>query len=148
MQFGDHDEKHGDQGGGDFYQARTAEELRDSLEAAFINIAAEASSGTAASILSNSEGSQSATDGRMILTVTFADGTEGKWFGELQNLWYYVDPFLGNSTVRENSIDPVDAAANTLYLNLKSDKVVRFYFDMTDTATKVRSTGGCCSWPK
>lgn len=97
---------------------------------------AKVSSGTAASILANSEGS-----GANLLQAvfypnkSFADSTEANWTGELHNLWYYIDPFVSNSTVREDT-DYV-AGSTTHSLNLTSDYVVTYYFDSASSKTLV-----------
>jgi type IV pilus assembly protein PilY1 len=91
-------------GGGNFYQANNPQELEDGLRRAFEEISAQAASGTAASILSNSEGS-----GANILQAVFYpkkvfdNATEANWVGEMQNLWYFVDPYINNSTIREDT---------------------------------------------
>ena len=96
---------------------------------------AKVSSGTAASILANSEGS-----GANLLQAIFYPNkifdaqTEANWTGELHNLWYYIDPFVSNSTVRE---DTDYVSGNTHYLNLTSDYVVNYYFDGTATAVNL-----------
>ncbi|QWV92034.1 pilus assembly protein PilY [Geomonas oryzisoli] len=105
--------------------AQLRSDLKDTLE----SIAAGASSGTAASILSNSEGS-----GANILQAVFypkkvfADQTEANWIGEMQNLWYFVDPQINRSTIRE------DTDQNNVF-DLIQDKVVSFRFDSTDNTT-------------
>jgi type IV pilus assembly protein PilY1 len=119
--------------------ATNPQALKTAIKETFEAVAGKSASGTAASILSNSEGS-----GANILQAVFfprkkfVDNTEVTWSGELQNLWYYVDPFIGNSSVRENTSDPSLRPANTFYFNLKSDNVLQFYFDANDAATKVK----------
>jgi type IV pilus assembly protein PilY1 len=91
-------------GGTSLYTATDPASLKNKLQSVFQSIAAQTSSGTAASILSNSEGT-----GANILQALFypkkdfVDPTSATWIGELHNLWYFVDPFLGNSTVREDT---------------------------------------------
>jgi len=105
--------------------------LRSELKAALESIAAGASSGTAASILSNSEGS-----GANILQAVFypekvfESQTSVDWIGEMQNLWYFVDPQISRSTIREDSGPTPDKA-----LNLVEDKVVSFRFNTADNIT-------------
>ncbi len=101
--------------------------LRDALEA----ILSRVSSGTAASILNNSEGS-----GASLLQAVFYpkkdfDGnTSTNWIGEIHNMWYHLDPFF-NTTIREDS--------NQDYkLNISQDKIAQFYFDTVDSKTRVR----------
>jgi type IV pilus assembly protein PilY1 len=104
----------------------------------FLDIMNRASSGTAASVLASSEGS-----GANILQALFYPkrpfGTqEIAWTGEMQNLWYYVDPYLQNANIRE------DTDTNKT-LNLANDNVIQFYFDYVDNQVKVRKyedTGG------
>lgn len=102
--------------------------LRDALEA----ILSRVSSGTAASILNNSEGS-----GASLLQAVFYpkkdfDGnTSTNWIGEIHNMWYYLDPFLQLTSIREDT--------NQDYkLNLKQDKIAQFYFDTVENKTKVK----------
>ncbi|GFO63912.1 hypothetical protein GMPD_18310 [Geomonas paludis] len=116
-------------GGTTLEMAKDPVEQRDKLSTIFQTIAAKASSGTAASILSNSEGS-----GANILQAVFfpkkvfENQTYSDWIGEMQNLWYYVDPQISRSTIRE------DTNADK-QLDLIADKVVSFRFDTTDNTT-------------
>jgi type IV pilus assembly protein PilY1 len=115
--------------------------LSAALRKVFSEVAAQTSSGTAASILSNSEGS-----GANILQAifypqkSFDNGTTNvQWIGEMQNLWYYVDPFIGNSTMREDSdYSAANLAANDPhYFNLRTDKVTKFNFNDATSQTQV-----------
>ena len=121
------------------------EQYEDTLRRAFSAVAGGTASGTAASILSNSEGS-----GANILQAVFypykefesvkdpvtgiSTPTSTTWIGEMQNLWYYVDPYVGNSSVRE------DTAYTTgdHTLNLISDYQVEFFFDPRTNDTRAR----------
>lgn len=117
--------------------------FRTALQTALQQIAAGAASGTAASILSNSEGS-----GANILqavfypTKLFANDpstgkvTQANWIGEMQNLWYYVDPYINNSTIREET-DGKDAYGN-FNLNLINDYIANFFFDTSSDKTMVQ----------
>ena len=119
-------------GGGLFYLSPDPVALENNLRSVFEQIAAKAASGTAASILSNSEGS-----GANILQAVFyprkifAKATEVAWVGEMQNLWYFVDPYINNSTIREDS-------NRDLKLHLVNDYVARFAFDTTADKTMVQ----------
>ena len=119
-------------GGTTIKQAEDPDELRNALTAVFQEVAAKAASGTAASILSNSEGS-----GANILQAVFypkkifENQTEVKWVGEMQNLWYFVDPLINNSTIREDTVTDKK-------LNLVSDYVARFAFDNSSDKTMVQ----------
>ena len=115
--------------------------LDEQLEKALNEILSRVASGTAASILNNSEGS-----GANLLQAVFYpkkpfdNGTEANWVGEMQNLWYYLDPFFQKTSIREDS-------DQNFTLNLKTtvgvdppvgDKVAQFYFDKSDNQTKVK----------
>ena len=95
----------------------------------FLDILGRASSGTAASVLSSSEGS-----GANILQTVFYPkrlfGTTAiTWTGEMQNLWYYIDPFLQNSNIREDTVTDKK-------LHLIDDNVIQFWFDSLNNETK------------
>ncbi len=102
--------------------------LRDALDA----ILARVSSGTAASILNNSEGS-----GASLLQAVFYpkkdfdNNTQAYWIGEIHNMWYYLDPFLQNTSIREDTVQDNK-------LNLKQDRIAQFYFDTGLNKTQVR----------
>jgi len=119
-------------GGTTIYSATDPTELYNQLDSALSAVAAKAASGTAASILSNSEGS-----GANILQAVFyprkvfESGTSANWLGEMQNLWYFVDPLVQNSTIREDT-------NGDLTLNLAQDNVVRFTFDAASDKTMVQ----------
>lgn len=97
-------------GGTDLLKTDIPDQYQATLRKAFEAVAGGTASGTAASILSNSEGS-----GANILQAVFypskefetptgsTNPTSASWIGEMQNLWYYVDPFIGNSSVREDT---------------------------------------------
>lgn len=122
-------------GGTTLYQAVDPAALETKLRDAFRDISGGAASGTAASILSNSEGS-----GANILQAVFfpkkdfADDTSASWIGEMQNLWYFVDPYVGNSSVREDT----GYTTGDHVMNLTSDYVAEFYFDSETNDTKAR----------
>jgi type IV pilus assembly protein PilY1 len=118
-----------------FYEASEGDVLETNITQAMSDILAKVASGTAASILSNSEGS-----GANLLQAVFypnkifKNATEVNWIGEMQNLWYYVDPFLSNSSIREDT----DYTSGNHALNLKSDYVTRFYFNDSETLAELK----------
>lgn len=120
-------------GGTTMYSANSPELFMASLRNAFSAIAGGAASGTAASILSNSEGS-----GANILQAVFYPRKEfenkssATWIGEMQNLWYYVDPYISYSTVREDTDYPVTGVHA---LDVKKDYVTKFTFDASTNET-------------
>lgn len=107
-------------------------ELDRQLENALNEILARVASGTAASILNNSEGS-----GANLLQAVFypkkqfSENSEASWIGEMQNLWYFIDPFLNKTSIRE------DTGQDNI-LNLKQDYVAKFYFDAAQSKTLVQ----------
>ena len=128
-----------------YFEADDGTVLENQLNTALSTILAKVASGTAASILSNSEGS-----GANLLQAVFYPNkifpapntatdstTEVNWIGEMQNLWYYVDPFLSNSTVREDT-DFSTTTPNHI-LNLKSDYVARFFFENAETKVELKA---------
>lgn len=101
--------------------------LRDAIEAILTRV----SSGTAASILNNSEGS-----GASLLQAVFYpkkdfDGnTVANWIGEIHNMWYYLDPELQRTSIRE------DTNQDNI-LNLAQDRIARFNFNVSSNKTEV-----------
>lgn len=121
--------KHG--GTNQAYYADNTTQLSAALEGIFGDINAQRSSGTAASILSNSEGSgANILQGVFYPKKYFQDSTEVNWIGEMQNLWYYIDPFSTNSSIREDT-------DGDLVLNLTNDYVTRFYVNGSDTQVEL-----------
>jgi type IV pilus assembly protein PilY1 len=53
------------------------------------------------------------------------------WTGSLQNMWYFVDPFFANATIREDT-------DNNAVLHLANDYIVQFFFDPVSQLTQVR----------
>ncbi len=129
--------KHG--GTGSAYNAANATQVTNALNKVFTEIGQQISSGTSASILSNSQGSGANLLQAVFYPVRFFDNdSQATWTGELQNLWYYVDPFLLKSSIREDT-DFASTTPNHL-LNLKTDKIVTYAFDMLTGQTTVNLT--------
>ncbi len=130
-------------GGTTLFSAASPDELRAELNKAFAQVAIGSASGSAASILSNSEGTSA-----LILQALFYpkklfdNDTSVNWSGELHNLWYYLDPFISSSSIREDSdyTDSSGAADHTL--NLKRDKIADFFFDTNTNQTMVNLSNG------
>jgi hypothetical protein len=117
--------------GGHAYYADNQAALSDAFTKIFGDILSRASSGTAASVLASSEGS-----GANILQAVFFPkrpfGTkEILWSGEMQNLWYYVDPYLQNSTIREDT-------HHDFILNTADDYFLHFYFNDVEYQVKAK----------
>ncbi len=113
-----------------FYEASDGQELERSIRDAFSSILKRASSGTAASVLASGEGSGA----NLIQAVFYPRRNVGNdiiwWTGALQNMWYFVDPFFANATIREDTTQ--DAI-----LNLANDDIIQFFFDPVSQLTKV-----------
>jgi hypothetical protein len=118
---------------GQAYQGNSATQFNNSLATIFSNIMLRTASGTAASILNNSLGS-----GANILQAMFYPSelfgtdptslnlgqTQAYWIGEMQDLWYYIDPTLNNPTIREDTNQD-----NKLELN--SDDIIQYSYNAT-----------------
>jgi len=111
----------------------SASEIKDSIMAAVLDILTHTSAGTAASVLASREGS-----GANLLQAVyypkkpFANATVD-WVGNMQNLWYYIDPAFSNSNIREDGRDGTGAHDNILNLKTsgvtQKDYITQFYFD-------------------
>lgn len=124
-------DKNGDGEPDNFYEANEGAELEQAVRNALSTILKRASSGTAASVLASGEGSGA----NLIQAVFYPRRRFGNdivgWTGTLQNLWYFVDPFFTNASIREETT--VDGK-----LNLANDYIAQFYFDTAAELTKVR----------
>lgn len=127
-------------GGGEYYQVTDPAKLRETLIQAFQDILKRAASGTAASVLASGEG-----QGANLVQAVFYPrtqkielggifDTEIMWIGRLTNLWYYVDPFFRNSSMREDTVKESPQRK----LNLINDNIVQTYFDYIAEQTKAR----------
>ncbi len=105
-------------------------ELERQLDKALSEILARVSSGTAASILSDSSGSGANLIQAVFYPKKIFGATEISWTGELQDLWYYIDPFLKYNNIREDT-------DGDRILNLKNDLITQFVFDNAAKQTKV-----------
>lgn len=97
-------------GGGLFYKPQDPVTLKDNLEKVLITISRQAASGTAASVLASGEGSgANLVQAVFYPTRRFSTSTESvdiNWIGRLTNLWYYIDPLFGSSSIYEDSATP------------------------------------------
>ncbi len=119
-------------GGGTYQRAENPDELERALREAFLMIAGQAASGTAASVLATGEGSgANLVQAIFYPEITFPSSNKVNWIGTLKNIWYYIDPFLGSSTIREDT-------SEDKILSLTVDDIVTFYFDTDSNTTKAR----------
>ncbi|GAB4390736.1 MAG: hypothetical protein Kow0025_24790 [Thermodesulfovibrionales bacterium] len=114
-----------------FYEATEGYALERAIENALSTILQRASSGTAASVLASGEGSGA----NLIQAVFYPRRRFGndiiQWTGLLQNLWYYVDPFFANNSIREDTV-------SDNVLNLQDDYLAQLYFDQEAQRTRAR----------
>lgn len=115
-----------------YFLVTNPSQMEQSLRAALDAILARVSSGTAASILNNSEGSgNSLLQAVFYPAKEFDNGTSAAWIGEMHNMWYYIDPNLQSTSIREDTVS--DST-----LNLTQDRIAQFYFDSLQNKTQVR----------
>jgi type IV pilus assembly protein PilY1 len=121
--------------------------LEQQLLNAFLDIMSQASSGTAVSMLTSSEGSgaillQAAFyPTRTFITPPSGAKTDIQWTSELQNLWYYLDPTLNSSTIREDTFPPTGSQDHILNIDTSTggsgDNILHFNFDTATNKTMV-----------
>lgn len=122
-------DKNGDGVPDTYYVADDALNIRNKIMDAILDMLRRTASGTAVSILASGEGS-----GANLLQAFFYpkkafEDTDINWVGEMQNLWYYIDPRLQSSTIREDTDTDKE-------LNLQNDYIVHFRFDSSVNKTK------------
>ena len=115
-----------------YYEGDDGYALETSITDAINAILKRASSGTAASVLASGEGSGANLVQAVFYPKRMFD-KEIDWSGTLQNLWYYVDPHLQSSTIRENTVEDSASAKD---LKIDQDYIVNFFFDDADQRTK------------
>jgi type IV pilus assembly protein PilY1 len=114
-----------------YYEGDDGYALEASIIEAINAILKRASSGTAASVLASGEGS-----GANIVQAIFYPkrtfvNTELDWTATLQNLWYFIDPNLGVSSIREDTDQEFE-------LELEKDSIVHFEFKTDEQKTKAK----------
>ncbi|HIJ90814.1 MAG: hypothetical protein OEV89_08925 [Desulfobulbaceae bacterium] len=117
-----------------FFGAADATEIKVRIMAIINDIMRKASSGTAVSVLSSSEGSGANLMQALFYPKrSFANNTEVSWTSDLMNYWYYMDPYFTSSQIREDTIRE-GGAAYTL-LDLKQDYITSFAYDSNQNKT-------------
>lgn len=116
-----------------FFSASDAGEIKTKIMTVILDIMRRASSGTAVSVLSSSEGSGANLMQALFYPKrTFSDGTDISWTSDLMNYWYYLDPYLKSLQIRE---DTVREDANYTLLDLKTDYITEFTYDSSQNKT-------------
>ncbi|WP_162604619.1 pilus assembly protein [Geomonas edaphica] len=112
-------------GGGSMKSVRDLPALLGALKGIFLQVIGGSSAGAGSSLLSTGDG-----NGALYLQPRFFpnksyDGgvSSAVWTGELQGLWYYIDPLIGTSGTASSIREDTDADK---ILDLKQDRVVRF----------------------
>lgn len=114
-----------------FFEGADGAQLAAAINNAVISILGRTSSGTAASIIGNTDNNGALlTQAFYFPLKTFSSGSQVSWIGELEALWYYIDPQLQNITIREDT--DLDQK-----LNLKNDRIASFAFDGTQTTVNL-----------
>lgn len=118
-----------------YYEGDDGYALETSITDAINAILKRASSGTAASVLASGEGSGANLVQAVFYPKRLFNNKEIDWSGTLQNLWYYVDPLLYSSSIRENTVED---SASVKDLKIDQDYIANFFFDESDQKTKAR----------
>lgn len=105
----------GGEGVGRFYQAVNADTMQAQLQSAFDDISAKVSSGTAAAVANNKSGERGANIIQALFYPKWPDDLEKKWMGDIQALWFYVDPVVKFSGIYEDTV-------RDNHLNLATDR--------------------------
>lgn len=113
-----------------FFKADDAIQIKEKIIDIILDILRHVSSGSAVSILASGEGSGANLLQAVYFPKKSFGTTEIDWIGKMHNLWYYVDPHLENSNIREDTVGDKK-------LNLKNDYIVQFYYDAIANETLV-----------
>jgi len=124
-------DKNGDGIPDTFFKSDNAVEIKERLIDIILDILRHVSSGSAVSILASSEGSGASLLQAVYFPRKSFGTTEIDWIGKMHNLWYYVDPFLASSNIREDTITDKK-------LHLIDDYAVQFYYDPVTNETMVK----------
>ena len=121
-------DKDGDGIPDNYYLVVNPLKLEQQLDKALSDILKTTSSGTAASIVNNS--GEAGTN--MLQAVFFPQKEFGdkkvSWIGEMQNMWFYLDPYLNANAIRE------DTVADKI-LDMNQDYKVTITFDANQSKT-------------
>jgi len=115
-------DKNGDGIPDTFYRADDAIQIKIKLAEIVLDILRHVSTGTAVSVLASSEGSGANLLQAMYYPKKSSGEEEISWIGKLHNLWYYVDPYLELTSIREDT-------NSDRKLDLRYDYILQFYYD-------------------
>jgi type IV pilus assembly protein PilY1 len=126
-------DKNGDGVPDTFFTADNAIEIKRQMMNIILDILRRASSGTAVSVLSSSEGSGANLIQALFYPRRTFGQTEISWISDLMNYWYYMDPFFTYSQIREDTVR--EGGNSYTLLDLKNDYIVNFVFDADQNKT-------------
>lgn len=86
-----------------YYQADDGAVLEDNISGALSRIVSSTASGTAAAVANNKSGERGANMIQALFYPQWPDDNRIKWLGEVQALWYYLDPVINYSGIYEDS---------------------------------------------
>jgi len=86
-----------------YFEATDGSVLEDNLKQAFSEIIASSASGTAAAVANNKSGERGANLIQAVFYPQWKGNNSIKWLGEVQALWYYLDPIIGYSGIYEDT---------------------------------------------
>jgi type IV pilus assembly protein PilY1 len=86
-----------------YYEADDGAVIELQLKSIFENIITYTASGTAAAVANNKSGQRGANLIQALFYPQFPTNPSIKWLGEVQALWYYLDPIVNYSTILEDS---------------------------------------------
>jgi len=86
-----------------YFFASEAAKVENSLNTAFSSMLNRASSGTAAAVANNKSGERGANIIQALFYPQWPNDKNIKWLGEVQALWYYLDPVINYSGIYQDS---------------------------------------------
>ncbi|MFT5697352.1 MAG: type IV pilus assembly protein PilY1 [Desulforhopalus sp.] len=114
-----------------YFSATNASQIKTSIISIIDDILKKASSGTAVSVLSSSEGSGANLMQALFYPKrSFENSTEVDWTSDLMNYWYYFDPYFTSMQIREDTVrEEGTAPISSTTLDLKQDYITQFSYD-------------------
>ena len=125
-----------------FFEANDGAALKTAILNAIYDMLARASAGSAASVIASGEGSgANLIQGAFYPKRKFSNSLVS-WTGSLKSLWYYIDPFLNNSTIREDSYSDNKLDIST---SATADNIIKFRYDSSvqNTVADICSDPSC-----
>lgn len=114
-----------------FFEADDPADLETRLTDSLNDMLRRASSGSGVAMVGSAEGSGANLLQGLFYPKKVYGTSEVRWIGELKNLWYFMDPYILRSSVRE------DTDLNNI-LTLSTDLALRYHWNETEQKTYVR----------